>query len=648
VRRALGVCVMAVLVVGVLAYAQDQASTTPQAIGHSQPVVIAKNISARALALDPEAKLDVSLVSPQNRFFQLSVPAASNTANAAPVRPFVGTGVAGSAGDGGSALSAELDLIPGTLFARSGIAVGPDGSVYIADTQNATIRRVAGPDSSEPGVIRSIAGRWAPKQNVALVQPEGVALDRAGNLYIADRGAGALDVLREDSGTLESVAQIVDAVSVAVSPDGTKAFVAAAKTGSVIAVDLVTHSLETEASVGASSATSLKPEVSSGSPCDTAARESAQFCPSGLAVDAGGNLFVSDLWAGRVWRVDARTGAGAVAIAGLQMPGALAFDATGRNLYVVEQGENRIIVAEGMGPAGTFSLTPSAATFVNEPTGGISAQQQFILTNNTLNPVSGFSTLLQSAAAGTQNDFTQESTSCLPTLGPSATCAINVSFTPTKVQAFNYTMDLVDSSSNSLLTAPSTLTGTGDDYQLGLASGQVQELSVIQGQSATFHLQVSALGVFGQNGEQVSFLCPNNFPAETTCTFSAASVSPAAGATAPFSITFTTSSNNVHSRVPPGFPARPGPPTTPWYIGAGALAALLFGLARSRRRGVLIGPAALAAVAIFVGCHHATITSNATPAGAVTMTVQGAALDKNGNPLNATRGVTIILDVIAK
>ncbi len=138
---------------------------------------------------------------------------------------------------------------------------------------------------------------------------------------------------------------------------------------------------------------------------------------------------------------------------------------------------------------------------------------------------------------------------------------------------------------------------------------------MIQGQSATFHLQVSALGVFGQNGEQVSFLCPNNFPCRNDLHLSPARRPSAwaAGATAPFSITFTTSSNNVHSRVPPGFPARPGPPTTPWYIGAGALAALLFGLARSRRRGVLIGPAALAAVAIFVGCHHATITSNATP-----------------------------------
>ena len=648
VRRALVVCLMAVLAFGFFAYAQEQAPRLPQSIGHSQPIVVASNVAARALAINPEAKLYFSLANAQNRFFELSGPAQLNSANAsADLAPFAGTGISGSLGDGGLAISAQLDLAPSSLFTRSGIAVAADGAIYIADTQNATIRRVAGPESSEPGVIRSIAGRWAPRHNVALVQPVALALDRAGNLYIADRGASALDILREDTDSLESIAQIVDPVGVAVTADGHKAFVASAQTGSVMVLDLATGSLQTEAIKTASS--SLPSPTGSGSPCETARRDSGRLCPSGLAVDGGGNLFVADLWSGQIWRVDAHTGSRTVVMTGLQQPGELAFDASGRNLYVVEQGQNRIIVAQGMGPAGTFSLTPASATFANEPTGGISAPQQFTLTNNSLNPVSGFSTLLQSAISSAKSDFTQESTSCVATLAAGATCAINVSFTPTKVQAFNYTMDVVDSNSNSLLMSTSALSGTGDDYQLSLANGQVQEVSVIQGQSVTFHLQVSALGAFGQNGEQVSFLCPGNVPAETTCTFNAASVSPAAGATAPFSVTFATSSNNTHSHTTPVVSSWPGSWWATWYVAFAAAWITLQSL-RTRRagHGLQIGSVAVLALVTFVGCHHATITSTATPSGAVTMTVQGAALDKSGNSLNATRGVTIILDVIAK
>jgi sugar lactone lactonase YvrE len=645
VRRALVVCLGAVLVVVVFAYARQQAPAIPQAIGHAQPTVVVQDVAARALAIAHGSAVFLSLATSQNRLFEL--PLSASTTNAAPaLAPVAGTGFAGSLGDGGAALSAQLDLMSDSLYARSGIALGADGSMYIADTQNATIRRVAGPNSTEPGVIRSIVGRWAPKQNVTLLQPSGIALDRGGNLYIADRGAGSLDVLSAETGTLESLAQVADAAGVAVAADGTRAFVTSPSNGSVVGVNLHTRSLQIEAIPG--SRTAVPSDAQNSSPCVSSppVGDSARFCPAGVAVDAAGNLFVSDLWNGRVWRVDTHTGSRAIVLTGLQKPGALAFDPEGQNLYVAEQGQDRIIVADGMGSSGNLSLAPASASFANEPTGGVSQQQQFVLTNNSLNSVSGIATSFQSTASSAQTDFTQQSSSCVSTLLAGANCTINVAFTPTSVGTLSYSMNVTDSATDS---ASATLTGTGDDYQIQLPSGQLQELSVIQGQAVTFHLQVAALGAFGQNGEQVSFVCPNNVPAETTCTFKPTSVSPAAGSSVPFAITFQTSSNNTHSQLHIPGPLWPrGIDGKMLVLLACAFLGISTVLLRRRFQGALAIGTALAALIVFVGCHHPTVTSAATPPGTVTMTVQGVALDENGNPLNATRGYSIILDVIAK
>jgi sugar lactone lactonase YvrE len=98
------------------------------------------------------------------------------------VKTFAGVGASGFSGDGGPATQAKLD-------GATGVAVGRDGSVYIADHNNNRIRRV---DTN--GVITTVAGTGregysgdgAPATKAALNWPEKVALDREGNLFIAD------------------------------------------------------------------------------------------------------------------------------------------------------------------------------------------------------------------------------------------------------------------------------------------------------------------------------------------------------------------------------------------------------------------------------------------------------------------------------
>ncbi|MDB4929502.1 MAG: repeat-containing protein [Myxococcaceae bacterium] len=94
-----------------------------------------------------------------------------------------GTGVAGATGDGGPATMA-------TLNQPTDVEVGPDGTLYIADTQNSCVRAV-GAD----GNIRTVAGRCgtrgfegdgASPLMARLDRPYGVETDNAGRLFIAD------------------------------------------------------------------------------------------------------------------------------------------------------------------------------------------------------------------------------------------------------------------------------------------------------------------------------------------------------------------------------------------------------------------------------------------------------------------------------
>jgi DNA-binding beta-propeller fold protein YncE len=640
VRRVLMVSVMGAFVLLAVAFSQAGAVSAPAGTTTVQPIVVTQGIAARALALGPQGSIYLSAAS-SNRIFTLSLhPSASLTSSSPSMLSVVGTGVMGSIGDGGAATSAELDLATDLLYERSAFAVTNDGTMYIADTGNSTIRSVAGPGSSEPGIIRSVAGRWAAPQNVSLSRPIGIALDRAGDVYITDRDGSTLDILRPETNLLEKVAQVPSPASVAVTPDGTKAFVASPLIGEVFAVNVPSHSAR---------ALDVVPDKSSVSDVPPCSPGSARLCPAGLALDGAGNLFVADSTFGRIFRIDAGSGVSSVVLSGLQQPGAITFDRQGRDLYVAEQGANRVIEAQSLGAsAGPLALSPSSFTFPNEPMGGVSAQQQFTLSASAA--VSGLQ-IASPMASSAHGDFSLQGTSCGATLAAGATCFINVAFTPTSSAAAQLTpvsssLTVTDSNSDSV---NSTLTGTADDYQIQLASGQPLEVSVFQGNAVTFHLQVAALGAFGQNGEQVSIICPSGTPAQTTCTAKPAIVSPTLGSPAAFTVTLQTSNTVTQAKLMPRSPRQPDNPFSAPFLLFSALgligAASLFTL-KGRVRYVGVSALIVSAVMLVNGCHSASTKASATPAGAAQILVQGAALTQSGAPLNATRGLTVTLDVI--
>jgi len=101
------------------------------------------------------------------------------------ITTYAGNGMPGSAGDGGPATQAQIHV-------PRGLAVGPDGSLYIAEQAGSRVRRVQ-PD----GTITTVAGTGAsgfsgdggPATQAELWYPFSVSVAADGTLYIADTGS---------------------------------------------------------------------------------------------------------------------------------------------------------------------------------------------------------------------------------------------------------------------------------------------------------------------------------------------------------------------------------------------------------------------------------------------------------------------------
>lgn len=121
------------------------------------------------------------------------------------IRAVAGTGSATYNGDGGAATEA-------TLAGPSGLALGADGTIYIADTFNGRIRAV------DPctGVIRTVSGdgqmyRYQGAMeppSVSLSRPSGIAVDADGNLFITDSDNHLVRRWDRKTGRLERLAGV--------------------------------------------------------------------------------------------------------------------------------------------------------------------------------------------------------------------------------------------------------------------------------------------------------------------------------------------------------------------------------------------------------------------------------------------------------
>jgi sugar lactone lactonase YvrE len=110
---------------------------------------------------------------------------AQQTAAPGTITTAAGTGQSGSSPDGGPATQTRLN-------APGGLAVDPAGNLFIAEVHNSRVRKV-----SPEGIISTVAAR--------LNVPQLMALDPAGNLFINERGANRMRKL-SPAGVLTTVA----------------------------------------------------------------------------------------------------------------------------------------------------------------------------------------------------------------------------------------------------------------------------------------------------------------------------------------------------------------------------------------------------------------------------------------------------------
>ena len=259
------------------------------------------------------------------------------------IETVAGTGEFGWEGDGVPATSA-------TLTAMSGLATDGNGNLYIADTWADRIRKI-----DTQGTIWTVAGTGedgrsgdgGPALAARLNRPHGVAVDDAGNIYIADTwnhqvrrvdvsGTIATFAGTGDDGDLgdggpATAAQLSEPYAVAIDPAG-NVFIADAGNGTVRKVD----SGGTITTVAGGRAVGNEVSIAR---------------PRAIAVDRSGNVYIADAWRDRVLRLDA-TGRVAVLV-GLgrretDVPRDVALDASG-NAYVIVGGPHPVVKVDPSG-----------------------------------------------------------------------------------------------------------------------------------------------------------------------------------------------------------------------------------------------------------------------------------------------------------
>jgi uncharacterized protein (TIGR03437 family) len=260
-------------------------------------------------------------------------------------------------GTGNTAAVAQGDDIATKLAMISpyGVTVDSSGIIYIAEYGTNRIRKIDSTGKITTAIgdgNQGFAGDGGPANKVEMSGPTAVAVDGAGNVYFADSRNNRI---RKLSGG--NVTTIIGNGIVSYSGDGGPATKAQLNTPQGVAVDAagniyisdtnnnVVRKVATNGTI-----TNFAGNASAGSNGDGAAATAAQLnLPEGLALDGSGNLFIADALNGKVRKVASN---GTISTfgssAGFVSPFGVATDPSG-NVYVADFGGNRVrkISADG-------------------------------------------------------------------------------------------------------------------------------------------------------------------------------------------------------------------------------------------------------------------------------------------------------------
>jgi uncharacterized repeat protein (TIGR01451 family) len=308
-----------------------------------------------------------------------------------------GNGSAGYSGDGGQATSAQLNQ-------PFDVAVDAAGNLYVADSANHRVRKVAA-----NGTISTVAGTGTAgysgdgglATSAQLNGPDGLTVDAAGNLYIAEYANNSVRKVAPNgvistfagNGTLGYSGDGGAATSAQLNaPHG----MAASPGGSLYIADSNNSVVRVVASNGTISTVNV-----------------SVFRPCGVALDTAGNLYIANTYAQTVLKLtsggvvttvagDGISGfsgdGGPATSAALNFPSEVAVDARG-NFYISDTNSQRVRLVQSVGAAPVLSVSKShVGNFTQGQTGAAYA----VAVNNAAaaGPTSGTVTVTETVPSG--------------------------------------------------------------------------------------------------------------------------------------------------------------------------------------------------------------------------------------------------------
>lgn len=368
-------------------------------------------------------------------------------------------------------LGSAINVDPGTVTgigsgftAPAGVAVDKVGNVFIADSSAGAVYELAG-GSGSPIPIGS---GWS--------TPTGVAVDAAGNLFVADSGSRSVIEIPVMGTALNPSAQVVVAdqlslpIAIATGPLGSLYIAQAGVLGRYAQRGMLSYVL-------------------------TDTLSTAYLKPRALAVDPSGNVFVADEATGQVVKIASVAGTTTTVASGLTTPTGLATDAAG-NLFLADSGTAQLVripnvsgtldyaaavpastvtapFAVAADASGNLIVSDSAAPSVYRVQ-RTSASVQFGYVSQGVTSPALAATVLSSgnqslalgtplySASGDTSQFASAASSCAAaqTLAPGSFCDIAQTFTPTAKVAYSETLTL--NASPTVATATTAVfSGTG-------------------------------------------------------------------------------------------------------------------------------------------------------------------------------------------
>jgi DNA-binding beta-propeller fold protein YncE/DNA-binding CsgD family transcriptional regulator len=250
-----------------------------------------------------------------------------------------GTGTNGYSGDGESATSATLSLFVFPGMWAQGLAVDRIGNIYIADYGNHRIRKV-----TTDGTITTIAGTGIAggsgdgefATNAQLWFPRGLAIDRQGNLYVADSGTNRVRMI-DPHGKIHAFAGTGEHGNYG---DGDLAVMARLDGPTGVAIDPAADILY----IADTGNHRVRKVTADGKISAVAGTAATLSLPVAIAVDERGDVFVADQGTNLVLRVDAAGTITTLATPGFafKSPLGVAVDSSGY-VYVADTDNDRLV-----------------------------------------------------------------------------------------------------------------------------------------------------------------------------------------------------------------------------------------------------------------------------------------------------------------